>query len=380
MGIVSKYLTGSTGAMNRFNSDDDKWRAVLARDKTADGAFFYGVVTTGVYCRPSCGARQPRRENVAFFRTQAEAEKAGYRACKRCRPDETPSWTRKQDVVASACRFIEQAETPPKLEDIAATVGLSPYHFHRLFKEVTGITPKAYATSHRTQAVKGGLKQSETVTQAIFSAGYNANSRFYEKAPGFLGMTPQEYRAGGAGQTIRYVIRECSLGLMLLAATGKGVCSILLGDDAGALELMLQQEFPGAVLAAKDAMMELWVDAALALIETGRRADKELPLDIQGTAFQQKVWKALQQIPAGTTASYKEIAERIRAPKAVRAVAQACAGNKIAVAIPCHRVVRSDGALSGYRWGVERKRSLLEREQNLQEEKPAREKLAGENQ
>lgn len=347
---------------NPVKNDDEKWQAVVARDKAADGLFFFAVDTTGVYCRPSCGARRPRRENVAFFDSVERAERAGFRPCRRCRPDQLPAWKQKIELVTKACRYIEQAESTPVLADVAAEVGLSPYHFHRLFKEVTGVTPRAYATGHRTRKVKSRLRATATVTEAIYDAGYNAGSRFYENAHSFLGMTPLQYRSGGSGQKIRYSVTQCSLGLMLVAATEKGVCALHFGDDAQTLQRTLQREFPEAELAGQDAVFEGWVDAALALVETGSAGDGELPLDIRGTAFQQKVWSALQQIPLGGTATYKEIAERIQAPRAVRAVAQACAANRIAVAIPCHRVVRSDGSISGYRWGVERKRKLLARE------------------
>ncbi|TNE62625.1 MAG: bifunctional DNA-binding transcriptional regulator/O6-methylguanine-DNA methyltransferase Ada [Alphaproteobacteria bacterium] len=346
---------------SRLN-DTEKWHAVLGRDRTHDGSFYFSVATTGVYCRPSCGARPPRRENVAFHNSCADAEAAGFRPCKRCKPDATASWNERSAMVAQACRFIEAAETPPTLAKIAAASGLSPHHFHRVFKEVTGVTPKAYATGHRTRAVRAGLKGAGTVTEAIYDAGYNASSRFYEKADSFLGMTPRAFKSGGAGQTIQHAIRTCSLGLMLVAATERGVCCLQFGDDEAALKAALVHEFPGAVLASGDKLFETWVDAALALVESGTQPEDGLPLDIRGTAFQQKVWHALQQIPAGTTASYTDVATQIGAPRAVRAVAQACASNRIAVAIPCHRVVRSDGSLSGYRWGVERKKSLLDRE------------------
>lgn len=362
MTIYAGNLAEAELTETEFKSDAEKWQAVVARDKSADGSFFLSVATTGVYCRPSCGARQPNRENVAFHETCADAENAGFRPCMRCKPDEAPSWNQRNELVAKACRFIERAETAPVLAEIAAEVGLSPYYFHRLFKELTGITPKAYATSHRADRVKGSLRDRASVTEAIYDAGYNANSRFYEKAGSFLGMTPQQYRSGAAGQVIQYSIRSCSLGMMLLAATERGVCTIKFGDDSAALEAILFEEFPGAKLGKDDPAFDAWVDAALALVETGGRTEAELPLDIQGTAFQQKVWKALQHVPPGETATYSEIAARIDAPKAVRAVASACANNRIAVAIPCHRILRKDGGLGGYRWGIERKRKLLERE------------------
>ncbi|WP_417449780.1 bifunctional DNA-binding transcriptional regulator/O6-methylguanine-DNA methyltransferase Ada [Kordiimonas sp.] len=350
-----------------FSSDDDRWQAVLRRDATADGAFFFSVATTGVYCRPSCGARQPRRENVAFHHTPADAEAAGFRPCKRCKPNETPAWTARENLVARACRFIEAAETTPVLADIAAQAGLSPYHFHRIFKEITGITPKAYAASHRTKNVKGRLKHSSTVTEAIYDAGYNANSRFYETATGVLGMTPKEYRAGAKGQHIHYGIQKCSLGFLLVAATGRGICAIQLGDNEDTLLDELRAEFPAAQLLPANETLDSWLVSVLSLVEDGKPTRQTLPLDIRGTAFQQQVWQALQDIPAGETATYAEVATAIGKPKAVRAVANACANNRLAVAIPCHRVVRSDGSLSGYRWGVGRKRKLLAREVSARE-------------
>lgn len=361
MNIYDTNRLGAGVAIGRYRTDEEKWQAVIARDKQADGVFYFAVATTGVYCRPCCGARRARRENVSFYETQAAAEQSGFRPCKRCRPDHAPSWIRKAELAEKACRFIEAAETPPTLKQVATEVGLSAYHFHRLFKEVTGLTPKAYATSHRARRVKDSLVEQATVTDAIYEAGYGASSRFYEKAPAFLGMTPQQFRRGGPGQTIRYAVRPCALGLMLLAATEKGVCGIALGDDAVTLEQTLRKQFPQASLALGDAPFDAWVDAALTLIETGEPAT-DLPLDIRGTVFQHKVWSALQTIPRGATLSYKEVAARIGAPNSARAVARACAGNPVAVAIPCHRVVRSDGALGGYRWGIARKRTLLARE------------------
>lgn len=359
---VETQISMSDNAICRYVTDEEKWQAVLSRDKTADGQFFFSVATTGVFCRPSCGARQPKRENVAFHTSSADAQAAGFRACKRCKPTETPAWQERTDLVAKACRFIEEAETTPPLAELAGYIGMSPYHFHRVFKEVTGVTPKAYATSHRAKNVKGSLKESRTVTEAIYDAGYNANSRFYENAQDMLGMTPGEYRAGGAGKTIRYTIAACSLGLVLVGATERGICTIQLGDDQTSLTTALASEFPGATLEKADTELEAWVGTAIAMIEDGKSAPKALPLDIRGTAFQQRVWSALREIPAGETRSYKDIAEAIGSPASVRAVARACASNRLAIAIPCHRVVRSDGGISGYRWGVERKRALLKKE------------------
>jgi len=344
-------------------TDEEKWRAVVRRDKSADGRFFYSVSTTGVYCRPSCGARQPRREIVCFHDSPAAAEAAGYRPYKRCRPHRAAEWRERSDLVARACRFIEGSTSPPTLEQVAAFVGLSPFHFHRVFKQVTGLTPRAYASAHRSRSVRDSLRRSGSITEAIYDAGYNANSRFYENARAILGMSPSEYRSGGVGKVIHYAIKTCSLGLMLIGATDHGICTIQLGDTATALKDVLVAEFPGAELREPEGKtLSAWIDAAFALVDTGRTAE-DLPLDIRGTAFQEKVWAALRAIPPGETASYKQVAQAIGAPNAVRAVAQACASNRIAVAIPCHRVVRSDGALSGYRWGPERKQALLAREQ-----------------
>ena len=340
---------------------DSRWAAVVARDKAADGAFFYSVRTTGVYCRPSCAARLANPKNVAFHPTSAAAEAAGFRPCKRCRPNEAPREVRDAAKIAETCRLIEAAETPPPLADLARAAGLSPYHFHRLFKAVTGVTPKAYADAHRARRVREELPRAGTVTEALYDAGFNASSRFYEAADGMLGMTPRAWRAGGAGAQIRFAIGQCSLGAILTAQSEKGVCAILLGDDPDALLRDLQDRFPTARLIGGDVDYEQWMAKVVGLIEAPALG-LDLPLDVRGTAFQQRVWRALQAIPAGSTASYLDIARQIGAPRAVRAVAQACAANSLAVAIPCHRVVRQDGGLSGYRWGVERKRALLRRE------------------
>jgi AraC family transcriptional regulator of adaptative response/methylated-DNA-[protein]-cysteine methyltransferase len=339
--------------------DDTRWAAVVARDPEAD--FFYSVRTTGVYCRPACAARLARRENVAFHATPAEAEAAGFRPCKRCKPTEAPLAERYAGTVATACRTIEAAETPPSLDDLARTAGLSPHHFHRVFKAVAGVTPGAYAKAHRAARVRQELGRAGTVTEAIYDAGFNSGGRFYETSTQVLGMTPTRFRKGGEATTIRFAVGQCSLGAILAAATDKGVCAILMGDDPDALVRDLQDRFPRAELVGGDAAFEATMAQVVGLVEQPR-AGLDLPLDVRGTAFQQRVWQALTEIQAGRTASYADIAERIGQPRAVRAVAQACAANALAVAIPCHRVVRNDGALSGYRWGVERKRALLERE------------------
>jgi len=340
---------------------DPRWAALAARNVAADGTFFYSVRTTGVYCRPSCGARLPRPENVRFHATREEAERAGFRPCKRCRPDRPSLAEQHAATVTEICRLIETSSRVPALDALAARAGMSPFHFHRVFKGVTGLTPRAYAAAHRGERVRRELGKAPTVTAAIYDSGYSSNGRFYGESEQMLGMTPTEYRAGGARAEIRFAVGECSLGSILVARSERGVCAIFLGDDPDALTRELQDRFPRATLIGADPAFEDVVAKVVGLIEApGTGVD--LPLDVRGTAFQQRVWRALREIPAGSTASYREIASRIGAPRAVRAVAHACAVNPVAVAIPCHRVVRSDGGLAGYRWGVERKRELLERE------------------
>jgi AraC family transcriptional regulator, regulatory protein of adaptative response / methylated-DNA-[protein]-cysteine methyltransferase len=340
---------------------DPRWAALAARSVAADGTFFYSVRTTGVYCRPSCGARLPRPENVRFHATREEAERAGFRPCKRCRPDRPSLAEQHAATVTEICRLIETSSRVPALDALAAQAGMSTFHFHRVFKWVTGLTPRAYAAAHRGERVRRELGKAPTVTAAIYDSGYSSNGRFYGESEQMLGMTPTEYRAGGARAEIRFAVGECSLGSILVARSERGVCAIFLGDDPDALTREIQDRFPRATLIGGDAAFEDVVAKVVGLIEApGTGVD--LPLDVRGTAFQQRVWRALREIPAGSTASYREIASRIGAPRAVRAVAHACAVNPVAVAIPCHRVVRSDGGLAGYRWGVERKRELLERE------------------
>jgi AraC family transcriptional regulator, regulatory protein of adaptative response / methylated-DNA-[protein]-cysteine methyltransferase len=341
--------------------DDGRWSAVRRRDRAADGTFVYSVRTTGVYCRPSCAARLPRRENVAFHETCADAERAGFRPCKRCRPNEPARADRQAAAVAAACRLIEEAEEVPSLDTLAQAADMSRFHFHRVFKAVTGVTPKAYAETHRGNRVRAELAARDTVTQAIYGAGFNSGSRFYAASSGLLGMTPTEFRAGGSGNVIRFAVGECSLGAILVAATDKGVCAIEFDDDPERLVRNLQDRFPNARLVVGDEAFEQLVAKVVGFVDAPARG-LDLPLDIRGTAFQRRVWDAIRDIPAGSTASYAEIARRIGVPKAVRSVAQACASNAIAVAIPCHRVVRTDGSVSGYRWGVARKRALLARE------------------
>ena len=341
--------------------DEDRWGAFVARDASFEGQFYIAVKTTGIYCRPGCPARLPKRANVRFFDTREEAERAGFRPCKRCEPDKPSLGELYAGKIAQACRLIETADEAPKLDDLAEAVGLSPYHFHRIFKQALGLTPKAYATAHRLKRVREGLRRGGTVTEAIYDAGFNSNGRFYASASEVLGMTPTDFRSGGVGQAIRHTTGTCSLGSVLVAASENGICAILLGDDPESLEKELQAMFPRARLTGGDKAFEELTAKVLAFVEDPAKG-LDLPLDVRGTAFQHRVWDALRRIPAGTTASYAEIAERIGTPKAVRAVARACATNRIAVAIPCHRVIGSNGSLTGYRGGIERKRALLARE------------------
>jgi AraC family transcriptional regulator of adaptative response/methylated-DNA-[protein]-cysteine methyltransferase len=344
--------------------DDPRWSAVLARDAGADGRFVYSVRTTGVYCRPSCGSRRARPENVRFHADAAAAEQAGFRACLRCEPDRPPPARRQAELVARACRSIEAAEAPPSLASLARAAGLSAFHFHRVFKAVTGLTPRAYAAAERGRRLRERLDPASgarRVTDAILDAGFNSSARAYAQAPGELGMTPAAYRRGGTAARIRFAVGQCSLGAVLVAQSERGLCAILLGDEPDALVRDLQDRFPNAELVGGDAGFERVVATVVGFVEAPQLG-LNLPLDIRGTAFQQRVWQALRALPPGRTSSYAELARRIGAPSSTRAVAAACAANALAVAIPCHRVVRTDGSLSGYRWGVERKRRLLDRE------------------
>lgn len=341
--------------------DAMRWTALTTRDPTADGRFVYSVRSTGVYCRPSCGARRPRPENVAFHGTCEDAEAAGFRPCRRCRPNEASLAERQTAAVTAACRRIESAETIPDLAKLARGAGMSPFHFHRVFKRVAGITPAAYATACRANRIAAALPEAATVTEAFYEAGYNAASRFYAEAPARLGMSPSRYRDGASGVRIRFAAGACRLGTILVAATDAGLCAILLGDDPDLLLRDLESRFPKADLVGGDKGFETLVAQVVGLVEAPATAI-DLPLDIGGTAFQQRVWEALRRIPAGSTATYAQIAAAIGQPGAVRAVGMACGANALAVAIPCHRVVRSDGSLSGYRWEIERKRELLARE------------------
>jgi AraC family transcriptional regulator of adaptative response/methylated-DNA-[protein]-cysteine methyltransferase len=341
--------------------NDPRWTRMLARDSGADGSFVYSVKSTGVYCRPSCAARTPNPRNVAFHDGPAAAEAAGFRACKRCRPNEESRASRHAALVEAACRRIETAEEALSLGELAAAAGMSPYHFHRLFKAATGLTPKGYADAHRADRVREALGKGAQVTEALYDAGFGSSGRFYAAADAALGMLPGTYRKGGKEMSIRYGIGRSSLGHVLAAASDRGICAILLGDDAAEMVGDLERRFPNARAIEADAGFEASLAAVVALVEEPATGF-DLPLDIRGTAFQQRVWQALRAIPVGETRSYAEIADAIGAPRAARAVAGACAANRLAVAVPCHRIVHRDGTLSGYRWGVERKRALLKKE------------------
>lgn len=343
-------------------SADKSWDGVLTRDRSLDGKFVFAVSTTGVYCRPSCPARRPRRENVTFFLVPEHAEKAGFRACLRCRP-KSISGNPQSDLVKEICRHIEQhLDEPLTLERLGKVFRQSPFHLQRRFKAAIGITPREYADSCRMRLLKRNLQAGDNVTRAMYDAGYGSSSRLYEKTASQLGMTPDKYRRGAIAAAIRYTCADSPLGRMLIAATDTGVCSIQFARSDGELIEGLKREFPFAVRKPDNGGLQLWIEALLSKM-TGRELNAALPLDIRATAFQRRVWTYLQSIPFGATRSYGEVAKAIGQPSASRAVARACATNPVAVAIPCHRVVREDGNVSGYRWGVERKKALLEMEQ-----------------
>ncbi|MFZ0317533.1 MAG: bifunctional DNA-binding transcriptional regulator/O6-methylguanine-DNA methyltransferase Ada [Candidatus Sulfotelmatobacter sp.] len=342
-------------------SDDQRWEAVLARDASLDGKFFFAVASTGVYCRPSCAARRPRRENVTFFSRPEQAERAGFRACLRCRP-QSASGNPQSDLAKEICRYIEQhLDEAITLERLGKAFRQSPFHLQRRFKAALGITPRAYADSCRLRQLKRNLQSGDNVTRAMYDAGYGSSSRLYEKTASQLGMTPDNYRRGAIAATIRYACADSPLGRMLIAATERGICSIQFARSDEELIEGLKREFPFASRKPDGSGLQMWIEALLSNM-TGRELNAELPLDIRATAFQRRVWTYLQSIPFGATRSYGEVAKAIGQPSASRAVARACATNPVAVAIPCHRVVRGDGNTSGYRWGVERKKTLLEME------------------
>jgi len=351
---------------------EECWAALASRDRSAAGAFVYAVRTTGVYCRPGCASRPPRPENVAFYPTPAAAETAGFRPCKRCRPSEGSVGERHVAAIGRACALIRARDALPSLTELADAAGISRFHFHRVFKEITGATPREWGKAYRLGRFAARLDAGESVAEAVYASGFGASSRAYEAAPGGLGMTPGARRHGGRGETIRFTTVETGLGWALVAATGRGICMTALGDERAALEAELRRRFPAALIWPADAALTAWAERIVQFI-TRPDAQPDLPLDIRGTAFQAQVWRALQKIPPGQTASYSEIAAALGRPRAVRAVAQACANNKLAVLVPCHRVVRSDGDLAGYRWGIERKRALIAREREAADAEAAAE-------
>jgi AraC family transcriptional regulator of adaptative response/methylated-DNA-[protein]-cysteine methyltransferase len=347
-----------------YLTEKSRWEAILEKDRKADGKFCFAVKTTGIFCRPSCPSRRPNFENVTFYETPLDAERAGFRSCKRCDPKGPSHFEKNAKAVAAVCRAINEAEELASLHELAASANMSPSYFHRIFKRATGLTPKAYAIANRSDRVQKALFKRHTVTEAIYEAGFKSNGRFYADCSKMLGMKPKEYKKGGAGATIRFAIAESSLGPILVASSEKGVCAILMGDDPDLLAKDLQDRFPKAHLIGGDENYERLIAKVVGFIEAPK-IGLALPLDVRGTAFQRRVWKALMEIPNGKTATYSQIAERIGYPRAARAVARACEANSLAVAIPCHRVLRTDGSISGYRWGVDRKRTLLHREEAL---------------
>jgi AraC family transcriptional regulator of adaptative response/methylated-DNA-[protein]-cysteine methyltransferase len=358
---MTRMTTVTNDTKQCFADNDSRWRAVVNRDPLADGKFYYSVRTTGVYCRPTCAARLALRRNVDFHDSREDAVMAGFRPCKRCKPESEGVVAQQAAAVANACHSIEESDEMPCLEDLARSAGMSTYYFHRQFKKLTGLTPKAHGMATRSNRVRRELTHRSNVTAAIYGAGFNSNSRFYESSNAVLGMTPKEFQSKGRGSVIRFAIGESWLGPILVAVSDKGICAILLGDDPDKLIHELEEHFTNAQLIGGDPEFEKLVAIVIGFVEAPSKG-LELPLDIRGTSFQQRVWQALRKIPPGSTASYADIAKRIERPKSVRAVAQACGANGLAVAIPCHRVVRTDGGLSGYRWGVERKEKMLQRE------------------
>ncbi|MDM3455986.1 bifunctional DNA-binding transcriptional regulator/O6-methylguanine-DNA methyltransferase Ada [Citrobacter sp. Cb028] len=346
---------------NRLHiTDDDRWQSVVDRDADADGQFVFAVQTTGIFCRPSCRAKHALRKNVSFFADARQALAAGFRPCKRCQPDKDSAHQHRLEKIAHACQLLEQ-ESPLTLDELAQQVAMSPYHLHRLFKATTGMTPKAWQQSWRARRLRDALAKGVPVTQAILNAGFPDSSSYYRKADQTLGMTAKQFRKGGDNVSVRYTLADCTLGRCLVAESERGICAILLGDDDATLVADLHGLFPAAQDVPADTDFQQRVREVIAAINA-RDAPLSLPLDIRGTAFQQQVWQALRAIPCGETMSYQQLASAIGKPKAVRAVASACGANKLAIVIPCHRVIRGDGALSGYRWGIARKAQLLQRE------------------
>lgn len=358
-----KPETHERAQSRRFTTEQSRWNAVLTRDRCAEGSFYYAVKSTGVYCRPGCSSRLPQRGNVEFFDTCAQAEEAGYRPCKRCAPDSASPEELIFQAITRACRRLEQEETPPALGELAADAGLSPSRFHRLFKKIVGVTPKQFGAAKQAQRFRDHLKSGQSVTDAIYEAGFGSSRRPYEKSGDHLAMSPSIFRKGAEGLVIRYSVASCYLGWVVVASTERGICAIEFGSDPEVLPSSLRSSFPRARIERAGADFQSVVDKVVRFIEAPDRS-WAVPLDIQGTVFQERVWRALRDIPPAVTASYAEMADRIGCRTAARAVAQACAANKLAVVVPCHRVIRSDGNLGGYRWGLERKRTLLSREKS----------------
>jgi len=368
--MTSQMVFDMTSHAN--SQPDSQWQAVLSRDHGSDGSFVFAVKSTGVYCRPSCPSRRPRRENVLFFSRPDEAERAGFRACLRCQPLDRSAKERRAVLIAEICAYIDQrVDRPLTLQALARKFGLSPFYLQRVFREALGVSPREYQQAQRTKALKGELQSGSSVTDATYAAGYSSSSRVYEKSAANLGMTPSIYRRGGEGLVVGFITLDSPVGRMLVAATDKGICSIQFGSSDSELIELLRTEFPKADIQRKTVVLQRWVDALLKLMY-GEQSKQELPLDIQATAFQMRVWKHLQSIPYGATRSYSDVARSLGAPSATRAVARACATNPVAIAVPCHRVVRSDGSLGGYRWGLKRKKQLLSIESGDVEKKRVR--------
>jgi len=350
----------SAPTLAKRSDSDRRWESLIQRDMAPEEKFVYAVRTTGIYCRPGCPSRLPRRTNTLFFQTSAEAERAGFRPCKKCGP-RTATKQSLPVAVARACQLIDESSEPLTLRELASAVGVSRFHLQRQFRHCVGLSPKEYASARRAERLRAGLRNNGTVTEALYDAGFGSSSRCYESAAANLGMTPAQYKNGGIGQTIRFASARCSLGRLLVGSTARGICFVALGDSDARLKNELASRFPQAELLASDTKLREHVQQIVALLESPGAACT-LPIDLQGTAFQRRVWQALQSIPCGQTVSYGELARRVGQPSAVRAVAQACGANPVAIVVPCHRVVRTSGDLGGYHWGVERKRQLLERE------------------
>jgi AraC family transcriptional regulator of adaptative response/methylated-DNA-[protein]-cysteine methyltransferase len=359
--------------------DEHFWQAVIERNARFDGTFVFAVRSTGIYCRPSCPARRPRRENVRFFAQPKAAEQAGFRPCRRCHPQQAIPPEPQAELIARVCRYIEaHLDEPLTLDALSATFNLSPYHLQRTFKRIVGLTPRQYAEAQRLGQFKTQLKEGDTVTTALYEAGYGSSSRLYEQVPERLGMTPATYRRGGQDAHIRYTIAPCALGLLLVAATERGICAVYLGDSEDTLAAELAAEYPAAHIERDGAHLNQWVTIIFDHLN-GQPSTLDLPLDVQATAFQWRVWEALRAIPSGSTCTYGEIAHALGVPNAARAVGRACATNPVSVVIPCHRAVGSDGRLHGFRWGLERKQWLLEHERSVAQQPSAENMEVGQN-